>query len=79
MGVRLLSRWARGPAFAGIDPVKKPARDPRVAGQALELSERARMSRWARGPAFAGIDPVEKPARDPRGLTPATGSTERAE
>jgi hypothetical protein len=66
MGVRLLSRWARGPVRSmGIDPAKRPARDAQVAGHVFELSERARMSRWARGPVRSmGIDPAKRPACD---------------
>jgi hypothetical protein len=45
MGVRFLSRWARGPAFAGIDPAKRPARDAHEVGLSLTLAERARVSR----------------------------------
>ena len=41
MGVRLRSRWARGPAQAGIDPAKKPARDTRQLESCVALSERA--------------------------------------
>ena len=41
MGVRLLSRWARGPASAGIDPAKKPVRDAQRVVLSLTLAERA--------------------------------------
>ena len=42
MGVRLLSRWARGPMRSvGIDPVKMPARDMRTVDQLLTFMERA--------------------------------------
>jgi hypothetical protein len=65
MGVKPLSRWARGPERSlGIDPARRLARDAQAFGSSAELSERARMSRWARGPAFAGIDPAKRPARD---------------
>ena len=70
MGVRPLSRWARGPArSAGIDPAKRPARDTQVVVSAVGFAERANLSRWARGPArSAGIDPAKRPARDTQAL-----------
>jgi hypothetical protein len=48
MGVRILSRWARGPMNGmGIDPAKRPARDGRGVGLLRTLTERARVSRRA--------------------------------
>jgi len=42
MGVRLLSRRARGPVRRmGIDPVERHARDAQSVGHAAILSERA--------------------------------------
>ena len=65
MGVRLLSRRARGPVRSmGIDPAKRPARDAQVVDHSCALAERARMSRRARGPVRSmGIDPANRPVR----------------
>jgi len=42
MGVKPLSRWARGPERStGIDPAKRPVRDAQAAGLATSLAERA--------------------------------------
>ena len=41
MGVRLLSRWAWGPAPAGIDPEKRPARDALAVSADAIFLERA--------------------------------------
>jgi hypothetical protein len=68
MGVRLLSRWARGPAAAGIDPAKRPAGGAKGLSLSLTSKEPALLSRWARGPAAAGIDPAKGPAGDAKGL-----------
>lgn len=79
MGVRLLSRRARGPASAGIDPAKRPARDARRVGLSLTLAERAQVSRWARGSVRStGIDPARRLARDAQTPRPAEDLAERA-
>ena len=80
MGVRLWSRWARGPVRSmGIDPAKRPARDTQVVSPIDSFSERAFWSRWARHPVLGmGINTAEKRARDMRATSILWLVTEQA-
>jgi len=80
MGVKPLSRWARGPERStGIDPAKGLARDAQGVSLSLTLTERVCMSRWARGPERStGIDPAKGLARDAQAAGLATSLAERA-
>jgi hypothetical protein len=57
MGVRLWSRWARGPVrSAGIDPAQKPVRDAQAARTNADLSERDVFEPQGEGPGAQHVD-----------------------